>query len=260
MSNIFVVITTAFLLVLVAMCFQKSTDSQSQVAQPVTKNDRNSNGPCMKDSEIADTLQRLVTEITRAEHQTIRATFREKASQSPECRKQVVERLITALNESDRDLLLNRESFFLWYYGTKLLVDLKAVEAMDLFIANFNLHDGTPFPFNHHPALGAAIDLGEAAIPALKSVLEGNNDDSTKRFAVFCLAQIGGKIAKQALRDRLPFETNCCIRDCILTTLRVFENKTFPDHITDEKRASWYATFMCDCDPAMRIKIVPVKR
>jgi non-homologous end joining protein Ku len=98
-----VVIITAFLLVLLAMCFQTSTDSQSQVAQPVIRNDKTSNAPCMKESEIADRLQQLVTEKTRAEHQTIRATFREKASQSAECRKQVVMHLMAALNTSDRD-------------------------------------------------------------------------------------------------------------------------------------------------------------
>lgn len=64
--------------------------------------------------------------------------------------------LIGKLEKTDRDLLLNRSSFFLWHYGSKLLSDLKAVEALDLFIANFDLHDGTPFPFNHHPALVAA--------------------------------------------------------------------------------------------------------
>jgi len=55
------------------------------------------------------------------------ARLRDNASHSAECRKQVVMHLIAALNDSDRDLLLNQESFFLWHYGTKLLVDLKAV-------------------------------------------------------------------------------------------------------------------------------------
>jgi hypothetical protein len=135
----------------------------------------------------------------------------------------------------------------------------ESVEALDLFIANFGLHDGTPFPFNHYPALGAVIDLGEAAIPALKSVLDKDTDDRNRRFAVFCIAQIGGNVAKQVLRDRLPFESNCCIRDCILATLKEFRNKTMPTTFYED-RANWYTTFMCDCDPAMRIKIVPVNR
>jgi len=214
----------------------------------------------MQESEIADTLQQLVTSPIEAERQTILATLRDNASQSAECRKQIVVRLIAELKESDRDLLLNQESFFLWHFGSKLLVDLKAVEALDLFIANFGLHDGTPFPFNHYPALGAVIDLGELAIPALKSVLDGDNDNEKRLFAVFCLAQIGGTVAKQVLRDRLPFESNCCIRDCILATLKEFKNKLLPNHVSGANRANWYATFMCDCDPVMRIKITPIKR
>src|SRR5215211_4171259 len=169
----FVVIITAFLVVLGGTSCEKNTDFQSHAVQPVTQNDRNSNRSCMQESEIADTLQQLVTSPIEAERQTILATLRDNASQSAECRKQIVVRLIAELKESDRDLLLNQESFFLWHFGSKLLVDLKAVEALDLFIANFGLHDGTPFPFNHYPALGAVIDLGELAIPALKSVLDG---------------------------------------------------------------------------------------
>ena len=254
----FVVIITAFPVVLGETSCKKSTDFQSHAPQPRTTNDRNSNGSCMRESDIANALQQLSTSPIRAERETMVATLRANASQSGECRQQVVGHLIAALNASDRDLLLNQESFFLWYYGTKLLVDLKAVEALDLFIANFNLHDGTPFPFNHYPALGAVIDLGEEAIPALKSVLDKDADDSNRRFAVFCLAQIGGHVAKQILRERLPLEPNCCIRDCILATLKEFKNKTRPNHIY-ENRANWYATFMCDCDPVMRIKITPVK-
>lgn len=102
---------------------EKTTEFQSHAAQPVTKNDRSSNRSCMQESEIADTLQRLATSTTRAQRETILTKFRDSASQSVECRKQVVERLIAALNESDRDLLLNQESFFLWHLGSKLLVD-----------------------------------------------------------------------------------------------------------------------------------------
>jgi hypothetical protein len=163
--------------------------------------------------------------------------------------------LIATLENTDRDLLLNRPSFFLWHYGSKLLIDLKAVEAMDLFIANFDLHDGTPFPLDHHPALVAAANMGEEGIPALKSVLDGRGDDRTRVYAVFCLAQIGGRVAKQVLQDRLASESNCCVSNCIRASLEAFKNKTLPDHITSEHRTKWYTTFMCDCDSALRIKI-----
>ena len=209
---------------------------------------------CMTELEVSDALQLATSDGTK-EQQTIAAAPRKSAAQSAECRKQLVMLLIAGLDKTDRDLLLNRSSFFLWHYGSKLLADLKAVEALDLLIANFDLHDGTPFPFDHHPALVAAANIGEEAIPALKSVLDGSGDDSTRRYAFFCLAQIGGKVAKQVLRDRFVSESNCCVNNCIRASLEAFDNKTLPDHITSEHRTKWYTTFMCECDSALRIKI-----
>ena len=249
-----VVMTMALLMVLVAMSAKRSKEFPKRLP-PVTSIEETSITGCMTEAEVSDALQRLATSDTTTEQQTIAATLRDGASQSAACRKQLVTLLISKLEKTDRDLLLNRSSFFLWHYGSKLLTDLKAVEAMDLFIANFDLHDGSPFPFNHYPALVAAANMGEEAIPALKSVLDGRGDDSTRRYAVFCLAQIGGRVAKQVLHDRLASETNCCVSNCIRASLEAFENKTLPDHITSEHRTKWYTTFMCDCDSALRIKI-----
>jgi len=246
--------TVAFLLILVGMSAEKSKGLPNHLT-PVTKNAETLMPACMSESEVSDALQQLANSNRIIEQQTIAATLRNNASQSTECRKQLVTVLIASLDNADRDLLLNRSSFFLWHYGSKLLADLKAVEALDVFVANFDLNDGTPFPFDHHPALIAAANIGEGAIPALKSVLEGSRDNSTRGHAVFCLARIGGEAAKQVLQDRLAFESNCCVSNCIRATLEAFENKGFPDHITSEHRTKWYTMFMCDCDSVLRIKI-----
>lgn len=174
------ILTMAFLMILVAMSAQRSKGFPKRLTLPVTSNEETSITGCMTESEISDALQRLATSNRTTEQQTIAATLRDNASQSAECRKQLVTLLIATLEKTDRDLLLNRSSFLLWHYGSKLLADLKAVEALDLLIANFDLHDGTPFPFDHHPALVAAADIGEEAIPALKSVLDGRGDDRTR--------------------------------------------------------------------------------
>jgi hypothetical protein len=223
--------------------------------QLVAKQRQNVTGGCMTQIEVAASLRQLSTSKSTGEQQKIVATLREAASSSAGCRKQVVMVLITALRNSNRDLLLDRPSFFLWHYGSKLLADLKAVEALDLFVTNLDLHDGTPFPFNHYPAIGAVIDLGEEAIPSLKSLLTEDINADARRYAVFCLAQIGGKVAKKVLQERLAFESNCCIRNSITSSLKAFRNKTLPNRITSENRTEWYGTFMCDCDPAMRITI-----
>ncbi|HET8669351.1 MAG TPA: hypothetical protein VFM05_01635 [Candidatus Saccharimonadales bacterium] len=244
-----------FLLISVSMFSDKSSELQNRLTLPVAKNAKRSIPACMTESDVADALRRLANSDATAEQQAIAATLRDNASQSGECRRQAVTPLIATLDKTDRDLLLNRSSFFLWHYGSKLLAELKAVEALDLLIANFDLHDGTPFPFDHHPAIMAAAHIGEEAIPALKSTLYGSSDDSTRRYAVFCLAEIGGKVAKQVLHERLVSESNCCVSNCIRASLEAFENKTFPNHITSEHRTKWYTTFMCDCDSALRIKI-----
>ena len=256
MKLIFSVITTAtFLLILVVVFAEKSKEPSNRLIPPITSNEKALITGCMAESDVSNALERLATSDRTAEKQAIVTTLHDNASQSVQCRKQLVTLLIASLEKTDRDLALNRSSFFLWHYGSKLLADLEAVEALDFLIANFEIHDGTPFPFDHHPAIVAAIDIGEKAIPALKSVLDGSTDDSTRRYAVFCLAQMGGKVAKQVLHDRLATEANCCVTNCIRASLQAFENKTLPDNITSEQRTKWYTTFMCDCDPALRIKI-----
>lgn len=249
-----VVMTVGFLLILIGISAEKSKGLPNH-STSVTKNGESLMPACMSESEVSDALQRLASSNRTTEQQTIAATLRNNASQSTECRKQLVTALVASLDNADRDLLLNRSSFFLWHYGSRLLADLKAVEALDLLIANFDLHDGTPFPFDHHPAIVAAANIGEDAIPALKAVLDGSRDNRTRRYAVFCLAQIGGKAAKQVLHDRLAVESNCCVSNCIRASLEAFENKGFRDHITSEHRTKWYTTFMCDCDSSLRIRV-----
>jgi len=250
-----VVMIVAFLLILVVISGQKSKELPNRLTPPVTRNGQTLIPGCMTESEVSDALEQLANSNKTTEQETIAETLRDNASQSAACRTQLVTLLIAKLDKSDRDLLLNRPSFFLWHYGGKLLGDLKAVEALDLLIANFDLHDGSPYPFDHHPALGAASHIGEGAIPALKSVLDGNGDDSIRRYAVFCLAQIGGRVARQVLQDRLASESNCCVSNCIRASLEAFKNKTLPNQITSEHRLKWYTTFMCDCDPSLRIQI-----
>jgi hypothetical protein len=57
------------------------------------------------------------------------------------------------------------------------------------------------------------------------------------------------------LQDRLASESNCCVSNCIRASLEAFKNKTLPNQITSEYRLKWYTTFMCDCDPSLRIQI-----
>jgi hypothetical protein len=163
MKVLFCLIIMAFLLILVATSAERSRKLPNRLTPPVTKDGQTLTRVCMTESKVSDKLEQLANSDRTTEQQNIAATLRDNASQSASCRTQLVTLLIAKLEKSDRDLLLNLPSFFLWHYGGKLLSDLKAVEAMDLLIANFELHDGSPYPFDHHPALLAACHIGEKA-------------------------------------------------------------------------------------------------
>lgn len=125
---------------------------------------------CSSESELSAAVQTLVSG-KYAEQQKAVALLKDKAKLSSTCRAQVIIKLLSSMDQPNLDLTGGTPQFYLWFYGTKVLSELKAVEALDLLIANFDLHDGTPFPLNHHPAIGGVIDMGEIALPKLQATL-----------------------------------------------------------------------------------------
>jgi hypothetical protein len=201
---------------------------------------------CQSDSQISATLQTIKFGQTYSDQQRSVTALREVAKRSPTCRSQIILALISAMDKSQIDLLADRPTFYLWHYGTRLLADLKAVEAIDFLTAHFDLDDGTPFPLSHHPALVAVIEMGEIAIPKLELLLKQNREASMRQYVVFCLAQIGGPSAKKALKAVLGSETDSCVLASTRASLSAFNNKTLPNHITSKDRTRWYSTFLCD--------------
>lgn len=117
-----VVTIGTFLLILVAMFAEKSRNLSNHLTPPVTKNGETHISGCLSESEVSVALlQDLASSDSTIQQQTIAATLLDNASQSAECRKQLVSLLIAELDKTDRDLSLNRDSFFLWHYGSKLL-------------------------------------------------------------------------------------------------------------------------------------------
>lgn len=173
------------------------------------------------------------------------ALLKATAGQSSICRKQVITNLMSAMDQPDLDLTGGTPQFFLWHYGTRLLGELKAVEALDLLIANFDLHDGSGFPLNHYPALGGVIDMGETALPKLEVELRENRNPYTRRHVVFCIALIGGQSAHEILKQAVKTESDPCVASCIRATLTEFDNKRRPHQISDVGRTTWYTTFLC---------------
>ena len=200
---------------------------------------------CLSGSEVSTAL-RTLSFGTYEEQQKAVALLRADADRSAACRKQVVTNLMSAMDQPRLDLTGGTPQFFLWHYGTRLLGDLRATEALDLLIAKFDLHDGSGFPFNHYPALGGVINMGEIALPKLQTVLKQHPDRYTRQYAVFCIALIGGRSAHQILTQALEHEADPCVASCIQASLTAFNNKRRPYHISDEKRTTWYTTFLCN--------------
>jgi hypothetical protein len=199
---------------------------------------------CLLDSEVSTALQTL-SHGRYEDQQKALAILKANAARSTRCRKQVITSVMSAMDQPNVDLTSGTAQFFLWHYGTQLLGELKATEALDLLIANLARHDGSGFPFNHYPALGGVIDMGEIALPRLQTALRDNPDRFTRRLTVFCIALIGGPSAHQILTRALETETDSCVASCIQASISAFNNKRQPHHISDEQRTTWYTTFLC---------------
>jgi hypothetical protein len=199
---------------------------------------------CLSAANVSQ-IVRILSSGTYNDQQAAVALLTENAKRSATCRKQVIAELLSAMDKPNLDLTGGTPQFYVWHYGIQVLGNLKAVEALDLLIASFDLNDGTGFPLDHHPALVGVIDIGEVALPKLQTVLKENSDPYMRQYAVFCIAQIGGQSADQLLREAAKNESNPCVSASIRASLAAFHNKRRPHYISDESRAKWYGTFLC---------------
>jgi HEAT repeat protein len=142
----------------------------------------------------------------------------ELAKESPQCREEVINTVIDALNKAD---LKNDDSAFrLWAKGSAILAELKAVEAIDLLIAHLDLNDGFfSASMSHEPVVLAMEDMGEVAVPKLAMALKHNPDKEIRLAAALCLSTIGGSEAVDALNSALTSETEECVRRLITLLL-----------------------------------------
>lgn len=213
-------------------------------SRPSAVRNSRSGTTCQSDREVIRAVLTL-SSGRYADQQDAVNLLKVKARQSSSCRTQVITSLLSEMDQLRLELTGGTPQFYLWHYGTRLLGELKAVEALDLLIANFDRHDGTPFPFNHHPAIGAVIGIGEIALPKLQSALKEKRDPDVRRYAVFCIALIGGQHSKRILRQALRDEADPCVASCIKASLTAYKNRRRPSYISDEARTKWYTTFLC---------------
>jgi len=170
-----------------------------------------------------------------------------KARTAPGCRKEVVRALISNMAQATDPAGNQYENFFFWQSGASLLAELQATEALDLLIANIDFTDGwsASIKESHFPALVAILKIGQPAIPKLQVVLSNDSESHRRKFAAFCIAYIGGARAKQALKSALPRETDPCVKKFLQISLRAFNNRAKPNHISSELNGRWVAAFYC---------------
>jgi len=168
--------------------------------------------PCQANSYVP----KLYSDTPEAGQAAIKLT--ELANESRECREEVINALIAALNKAD---FQNYDSaFHLWARGSGILGHLKAVEALDLLIAHLDLNDGFfSASMYHEPVVLAMVEMGEVAVPKLALALKHNPDKEIRLAAAFCLTTIGGSEALDALNSALTSETEDCVRRFITLTL-----------------------------------------
>jgi hypothetical protein len=86
---------------------------------------------CLLDSEVSTALKTLSHGRHDGQQKAL-AILKANAARSTTCRKQVITNVMFAMDQPNVDLTAGTAQFFLWHYGSQLLGELKATEALDL--------------------------------------------------------------------------------------------------------------------------------
>ena len=198
---------------------------------------------CFQDNELSESLATLKRQPA-LDVGRVSQTLLTKAKTTPECRTQVVQALMKAMDQAS-NTTDQIENYFMWENGASLLVELKATEALDLLIANIDLTDGFESSLNDFPAFVAILKIGKPAFPKLEIVLRNDSVPYRRKFAAFAIAYIGGSQAKRILTRALPGETDPCVEKLLRLSVQAFDNKAKPNHISPAMRGKWLSAFHC---------------
>jgi hypothetical protein len=171
-------------------------------------------------------LQRLSSgEYTQIEQ--ARNTILSHAKKSPLCRTEVVRALMESMDKPDLNFESETSSYFIWREGSQLLGELKAVEALDLLISHLDMTNGFhSASMVFQPAILGVRQMGPAAIPKLAVALRQNPKAAVRLAAAYCLTDIGGVSAMNALRQAQNNEANPCVARFINISLSTFSYKS----------------------------------
>ena len=201
---------------------------------------------CLTEDQVSDAISKLSGQIQVAQARNI---FLTAARRSSDCRRRVITALMNAMDKPNLDIKFNQTDGDLWYEGSILLGDMKAVEALDLLIKHLYMDDGSwSRTMIHTPALQGVIRMGQRAIPKLSAVLLHDADSTKRHYAVFCLFFIRGR-ASGVLKKAVHSETDECVRRFMRESIKGLDNKK-ADTIEDHE--AWWSAFGCVDGPSWR--------
>ena len=199
---------------------------------------------CLTEDQVSDAIRKLSGQI---QVDQARATFLTTARRSSNCRRHVIAAIMNAMDKPNLDIRYNQTDGDLWYEGSILLGDMKAVEALDLLIKHLYMDDGSwSRTMIHTPALQGVIRMGQRAIPKLSAVLLHDADSTKRHYAVFCLFFIRGRAASAVLKKALHSETDECVRRFMRESIKGLDNKK----AETEDPEAWWSAFGCVDGPS----------
>lgn len=240
---VFLIACLAFMVV--PLLPRLSKDAPGMRSPETTSAQLKSTVQCIESNDLDRDLVILRSNLADSEVSEVVNSFRSSAKKSLECRQQIIDALIRAMRKPGSGEFADSQRFSLWRHGANLLAELQATEALDLLVANLDVTDGLSVSLGHYPAVDAVTRMGESAVPKLQTVLSENSNRYMRKFAVFCIASIGGTEARSVLIKALSSETDPCVNRFIHISLEMFGNKSEPNHIPQGKDSRWISAFYC---------------
>lgn len=199
---------------------------------------------CLAESDLSNALQRLSLASSQSEADQSRDLLLEESRRSPSCAKQVIAIIMRAMDKPDLDFTREPEMYYVWRDGADLLGELKAAEALDLLISHLDLRISgrSSTTMSQQPSLAGVIKMGPIAIPKLSALLKDSPNRDMRRYAVYCIAGIGGPAANSALRQALASESDQCVRQFIAVSIDTIDNKSGG---LKQDTVKWYLAFQC---------------
>jgi hypothetical protein len=181
---------------------------------------------CTNESGIRMALLQLSSGDYDQTHKA-RSALMNFARQSNACRQEIVHALIKVMDQPNLDFERQPSNYYLWREGSQLLGELNAIEALDLLISHLDTTNGFhSASMIFQPAILGVRQMGQAAVPKLTLALKENPKAGIRMAAAYCLTEIGGTPAMNALTQVQAGETNQCVANFIKISLNTFTYKS----------------------------------